>query len=440
MDEDDDSGEYKHSDPGRTYGLASAECKPEIRARAQSAAAEVQWPEKRLGARRSRSICYRWHRLEHHSSSYVRTVADSRAVGQRRNTRHRNPLPPTTGPLFPPLPPKQQKNGHKDGSMFKSPAKAVGDAAETLDDSEEEQGDLGGSVAAADDEEAGEDDPGRESDPQPSGSNASLTPPPTSPAAHADVDVPPNAKTSLLLHQDKEAEQDRDDTDQLKSVNGDENGGENGGGDNDQPHEEQDVDEDDDWESYRRHRAVKGFAHKDDNVKSEFGETERDDGDHPQDNTLGVNGDQSHDQQQQHIQVFPPDTDEPEGSNHPLPRTRPKPTPRGMSAISASNDNTPASASESDANFGRAASRQGRKRRGEEQLLLDDHLLPAEIRRTSVAERAKKDAEKDEEEEADVEEGGEEGEEDEEEDDRLGEQEEDEEGKDITRCVCKREG
>lgn len=318
--------------------------------------------------------------------------------------------------------------------MSKSPAKAIGDATETQDDYDEEQEKSGGSTAVADDEEVGEDGQVREGNGLPSGSNTSLTPPPTSPA-RVDVDVPPNTETASLLHQDLEAEQVQDDMGQPKSTNG----GDNGGVDNDQPREEQEMDEDDVWETYRRHRAVKGFVRKDDNVKSEFSEMERDDGDHLLDNPVHVNGDKSHDEHQhQHIDVLH-DADEPEDSNHP-PRTRSKPIPRGMSAISASNGNTPASASGSDANLGRAGSRQGRRRRGEEQLLLDDHLLPAEIRRTALAERAKKDVEKDEEEEVEVEEGEEEGEEDEEEGDGLGEQEEDEEGRDITRCVCKREG
>lgn len=315
--------------------------------------------------------------------------------------------------------------------MSKSPAKAIGDAAESQDDYDEEQGKSGGSIALADDEEMGEDDQVREGNGLPSGSNTSLTPPPTSPAARVDVDVPPSTETASLLHQGLEAEKVQDDTGQLKFING----GDNGGGDNDHPREEQEMDEDDVWETYRRHRAVKGFVRKDDGVKSESGEIERDGGDHQLGNAVDVNGDQSQDQhQQQHIDVLP-DADEPEDSNHP-PRTRSKPIPRDMSAISASDGNTPASASGSDANLGRAGSRQGRRRRGEEQLLLDDHLLPAEIRRTALAERAKKE----EEEEVEVEEGEEEGEEDMEEGDGPGEQEEDEEGKDITRCVCKREG
>lgn len=172
---------------------------------------------------------------KHHSSSYACAIADSRAGGPRRNTRHRNPLPPTTGPLFPPLPPKQPKSVHKDGSMSKSPAKAIGDAAESQDDYDEEQGKSGGSIALADDEEMGEDDQVREGNGLPSGSNTSLTPPPTSPAARVDVDVPPSTETASLLHQGLEAEKVQDDTGQLKFING----GDNGGGDNEQPREKQ---------------------------------------------------------------------------------------------------------------------------------------------------------------------------------------------------------
>jgi len=70
-----------------------------------------------------------------------------------------------------------------------------------------------------------------------------------------------------------------------------------------------------------------------------------------------------------------------------------------------------------------------RKRRGEEQLLLDDHLLPAEMRRTGSL-SGKRGKGKD----------GEEEEEGQEMDDEDGEGGDGEDEDEVTRCICKTEG
>lgn len=102
-------------------------------------------------------------------------------------------------------------------------------------------------------------------------------------------------------------------------------------------------------------------------------------------------------------------------------------------------------------------SRQNRRRRGEEQLLLDDHLLPEELRKTGAlaGKRGQKENEAQthiEEAKQEVQEASEVFEEDEdenidpvedaeEEQDLTGEAEVgDEEQKDVTRCVCKQDG
>lgn len=153
----------------------------------------------------------------------------------------------------------------------------------------------------------------------------------------------------------------------------------------------------DDWEAYRRHRDVRGFDAVQADVKLEPGE---------------------------------------ETEEAPVPSRNPRkshkrklsfPTSPGATSPSRL---TPASI---------GSSSRHRRRRGEDQLLLDDHLLPKEMRKTgSLSGKRKGMAEKDEEE-------GEEGVSGQAGGDASGQSVEDppeveQESQDVTRCVCKRDG
>ena len=111
-------------------------------------------------------------------------------------------------------------------------------------------------------------------------------------------------------------------------------------------------------------------------------------------------------------------------------------TPTGSDAPKAS---TSASASERAASLSRS-----RKRRGEDQLLLDDHLLPAEMRKTGSSTRKRKGGlmTRDEEEESQgselVDRGRPERQEASQED--VMEDDEDQAVQDVTRCICRRDG
>ncbi|WVQ73141.1 hypothetical protein IAR50_002705 [Cryptococcus sp. DSM 104548] len=315
----------------------------------------------------------------------------------RRATRHRNPLPPTSGPLFPPLPPKQPKHSAKEGSSSRSPA-TWGAKETTEGDADMEDGvaqpgqpsggldapaELNESAVVLDEEEEEEDKDG----PGPhSGSNTSLTPPPpTSDNEEVDYDAGLDAKTGKGAEEAAPA------------------GGENVQ-DGDKPKGE------DDQEPNRHPRGVKGLGQTDE-VKDE-----------PEDEDLEPNP--SAPTHANGGQVDEAEVEEDE--DEPPARTR-NGKPSRLSQLPTAYD-TPASSATPDTAMARSGSRQGRKRRGEEQLLLDDHLLPADIRRTTVK---KKEDEEDEDEDEDEEEGDGEEEQDEDGDD--------EDGKDITRCVCKRE-
>ncbi|KAK8858658.1 hypothetical protein IAR55_002887 [Kwoniella newhampshirensis] len=343
------------------------------------------------------------------SSNQMKTTLRSPSVGSatpkledededtpRRNTRHRNPLPPTSGPLFPPLPPKQPKNSPKNSPISsRSPAGQVRPPTTQLVNSlsglSERLSLADASIPIASGSGTVDDDAVSARFASPgdrphllSASNTSLTPPPpTSEDATMDVDV----------------------------VDGEEEHAENrrtgpGG--------------EDDWDTYRRHRAVRGFGGAPKfEVKLEPGA----------DN--GV-------------------IEEDEEEDTPVKTRNGKAVNRTLSFTAASDANTPLSTPGSDNERGRSASRQARRRRGEELLLLDDHLLPAEIRRTGTmgAKKEKfsgagKDAEAEDDEEEMTAGNAEEAEDEEDtgEGDAIDVDNEgdEEEGKDVTRCVCHQE-
>lgn len=289
-------------------------------------------------------------------------------AGTSRRTRGRNPLPPSSGPLFPALPPKI-KNSPKASS--RSPAGRTARLSSTS-----------ALTNAVNDEdstmETRDPSPTKAAPPSMSGS---LSPPPA-------------------------------DGDELDSAKKD-----NGG----------------DWEAYRRGRGVRGFN------ASKAVKIEQMDVDEPA--ATKATGSEKN-------------TEAASGTSA---------STRQAGAKDAGDSGDGDDANDGDEANGTDGQRSGetslsnsvepkaRKRRGEDQLLLDDHLLPKEIRvpggqiaprrdksgsRKAVVEEQPKqevveEAPDPEEEEADVTadvtEEAEEG-------------DEDDDGKDITRCVCKREG
>ncbi|WVQ96437.1 hypothetical protein IAU59_003542 [Kwoniella sp. CBS 9459] len=297
--------------------------------------------------------------------------------GTPRRTRHRNPLPPTTGPLFPPLPPKQPKNSPKNSPKAPSRSPAVGPTAGPQPTSglaaEISLSDLPADLSALDEDaiSARSVSPEKPDVHIPSASNASLTPPPTSEDAK-EADAEPEA-TEDDDHGDDEGDGEGHDT------------GEAG---------------QDDWDAYRRHRPVRGFGTA--SVKTEPG--------------------------------VEPETQPEEDLEDTPVKTRGSKNTNGLT-VPTGGSSTP-SASTGGASERAGSASRGRKRRGEDELLLDDHLLPAEIRRT----KGKKDVSpgnKGRQEDAGEDE--EDGRAEQVEADADAEEDDDEEGKDITRCVCGKE-
>ncbi|WRT67862.1 uncharacterized protein IL334_004836 [Kwoniella shivajii] len=342
----------------------------------------------------------------------------------KRSTRGRNPLPPTTGPLFPPLPPKQPKNSPKNSpqapsrspamrtpqtqpqtqflSQLAAPPEIITPASPLLKETtittttpSEIPTDLPIDSTALDEDAISARSASPEKNHVQSTSNASLTPPPPT-------------------SEDTTAEGEGKDDEQIPQ-NGDENGNEG----------------EDDWHSYRRSRLVRKFGNGDASSTASGS------------NQVQIEVKEEPDIDNEGIQA--PGKGESEET--------PVKTRRGSRLHYLSNENTP-SASASLLNSDRdnragSASRLGRKRRGEDELLLDDHLLPAEIRRTNTSAKKEKkeeveeeekrvepEMEQEEEDEDDVGAGtGIEVEVDEEEED----EDEEEEVKDVTRCVCQKE-
>ncbi|OCF72860.1 hypothetical protein I204_06089 [Kwoniella mangroviensis CBS 8886] len=319
--------------------------------------------------------------------------------GKPRRTRGRNPLPPTTGPLFPPLPPKQPKNSPKNSPQAASRSPAVRTPSGLAPPPDIVLGPPTASTVLPTDSAALEEDaisarsvspdvqPEAELEleklPVQSLSNASLTPPPpTSEDTNPDPDPDPELEPATDVKEQKEGEGK------------------------------------DDWEDYRRHRTVRSFGNV--SVKEEPGLDDNDIGKANEDGNEEVTPVHTRSYKRNGLNI-PPGS----GENTPLATTPLSNTERSGSA-----------------------SRQTRKRRGEDELLLDDHLLPAEIRRTSFSSKKQK-KEKEEEEEQKVEEHAvevddeqDEQKEDQEEEEEEGEEEEEEEEeevKDVTRCVCHKE-
>ena len=140
------------------------------------------------------------------------------------------------------------------------------------------------------------------------------------------------------------------------------------------------------------------------------------------------------------VKVEPEDEDEDE-----TPRKTRNGHKRAL-VVPPSGGNTPsASTSASISDRGTSMAKQGRKRRGEELLLLDDHLLPEELRRIGglAGKRERvgqgKEAEEGEEEQIEVDGAGQQEQEGEAEEDE-GDDNDDDQLPDITRCVCQKEG
>lgn len=221
----------------------------------------------------------------------------------------------------------------------------------------------------------------------PSGSGTSLTPPPTSEEAALEIEV------------------EGDDTKQ----------GVEGAG------QDSEKEEGDDWDAYRQRRAVRGFS--------------------------GVKGE---------VKKEPNDSPEPDEAEE-TPKTR-RNSIKGSRALSFPNRSAANSPSVGSAtpDVGGSASR-SRKRRGEGQRLLDDHLLPEEMRKTGslTGKRGRSDAPEeghgDEgmlEEDAVVDEDPQDAKDAEADEDQVIKENteahdhtaDDEDPKDVTRCVCQSEG
>ncbi|WWC62671.1 uncharacterized protein I303_105268 [Kwoniella dejecticola CBS 10117] len=159
------------------------------------------------------------------STSSVTPRPDEDEDGKPRRTRGRNPLPPTSGPLFPPLPPKQPKNSPKNSPQAPSrspavrtpsaqwPTSALAASSELIPPAMPE-GPLESSALEEDAISARSVSP--EKTHVPSASNASLTPPPPT-----SEDTNEENKVEATAEGEGEGEED--------------------------------------WDQYRRHRRVKGF-------------------------------------------------------------------------------------------------------------------------------------------------------------------------------------
>ncbi|WWC88464.1 uncharacterized protein L201_003375 [Kwoniella dendrophila CBS 6074] len=311
--------------------------------------------------------------------------------GKPRRTRGRNPLPPTTGPLFPPLPPKQPKNSPKNSPQAPSRSPAVRTPIPQSSSALAAPPEIIPRVIAditPIDSTALEEDAisARSVSPEkvhvPSASNASLTPP------------PPTSEDTVAEGEEK------------NELIGD---------------EDQEEKVDDEWDSYRKHRIGRAFGESNNAGEIEIKEE-------PGLEELGLeNGNQDEDGKDEET---------------PIKTRSSKLNGNGFNKFPGSGENTPlATTPLSNTERAGSASRQTRKRRGEDELLLDDHLLPVEIRRTSFsAKKPKKEKEVEKveeveqaiEDEEDVPDLDDETSNHEDED----EEEEEEEVKDVTRCVC----
>ncbi|WVR06403.1 hypothetical protein IAU60_003434 [Kwoniella sp. DSM 27419] len=309
-------------------------------------------------------------------------MEDDDEDGPRRNTRHRNPLPPTSGPLFPPLPPKQPKLSPKAASrspaVMPSPSSRPASSSTLAAPIEIVPVGLPSDSSALEEDAISARSVSPERPDMPSASNASLTPPPPT----------------------------------SEEANG------YGAADQDEQRDEDPEQEGNSWADYKKSRTVRAFQ---DAPRQE--------------------GDGGLEQAGRGVKTEPA---EESGAAEEGGVVKEEETPvRSRSTrINPGSASTPVPASAERAG---SASRAGRKRRGEDELLLDDHLLPVEIRRTTSVSKRRPSAIEREEEEIVAE------------PEQVAEAEEpnespisevidvelsdvdDEDGKDITRCVCHKE-
>ncbi|ORX37343.1 hypothetical protein BD324DRAFT_625760 [Kockovaella imperatae] len=333
------------------------------------------------------------HNMRSTRQSSVTSMDDDDDV-PRRSTRGRNPLPPTSGPLFPPLPPKAPKQAKNSPKSRPSPASKSPSITSRLPTNH--NGDLDLKTEVVDHVELDDqlDDQnlraGSPSKPLALSSVNSLTPPPPTSEDPANGDEEIGEGDQVMDGDEPDVQQSNKDTGPTDG--------------------ESDV-----WETYRRQRraGVRGFG------GSANGGQEVTQGDN--------------------VEVVEMDEEE---------TPRKKRTSARKSSQVKDDPPEPASASDAGGSSSRGAAR---RRRGEEQILMDDHLLPAELKRSggltgrrgqaqsvkpeSQAEEAGEESRggDGEEEDAGAVEAGEDADVDEE---ALAD---DDYKEDVTRCICKRD-
>lgn len=337
-------------------------------------------------------------------------------IAAPRRTRNRNPLPPQVGPLFPPLPPRQPKNSPKNSpkTASRSPSGKAMRLASSSALSNALNDDSGGDEPQA----AGDDTPSRARAP----SMSSLSPPP--PADGDEMDVDPPAQ---------EAKSTGGAADQAADSNGD----------------------GDPWDAYHRRRGVRSFsgaksgavkvepieAEPVQEEKTAEAEAEAEAEVDPEASapaeveddtvTAAQNGTEAEEAEAADAEVEGDEEGDAAGDTS---------TSNGAAEIDERSTKETSVATSTEPSL-----RNPRKRRGEDQLLLDDHLLPKEMRQhVPIPPRRDKSAKRSEPDEAPKQEPAEEdppeAEEPEAEEEGGDDVEDDEDSPEITRCVCKREG
>ncbi|KAL1413061.1 Histone deacetylase complex subunit [Vanrija albida] len=354
---------------------------------------------RQASASTSTSLSHEERSLAHgKGSGSVTPKRDDEDEGAPRRTRGRNPLPPTNGPLFPPLPPKQSKNSPKYSPKAPSrspagrtPRLASSSALSSAIDDDEPASNVESDALRRDGRRASPTKPNV----PPSAS--SLTPPPGD-GDEMDVDTNGNTASEPPLATTTTAD-----------------------------------DAGDDWDAYRRSRGVRSFSGAKpaapvkiepvdaDAVQPPVVEPSNDDGAAVVDEAI---------------------SDAPADPDTVVDVEEPSADGEASAEAEAAEEGAPAASAETT----EQAQARARRRRGEDQLLLDDHLLPKELRvhaaippRREKAPSAKRSEPVEpppepKQEEAAPEEDAADDAADEEEDD-----EDDDSKEEITRCVCKNE-
>ncbi|CAK9784250.1 hypothetical protein CC85DRAFT_310108 [Cutaneotrichosporon oleaginosum] len=310
-----------------------------------------------------------------------------------RRTRNRNPLPPQVGPLFPPLPPRPAKNSPKNSpktasrspsGKFQRLASASALSSVMGDDSPEN--------ATADDMGAGRD---------------------AHPASASSLSPPPPVDDDMLV--DSSAQQKNE-----------------GNGD--------------DWDAYHRRRGVRSFSGaKSGAVKVEPIEAEPVPEEHAAESEAAAEVEAEATENGQDVEMGGEAEGAAEGDDEVGGEGEADAAEANVSNGNAEADGDERSRKEtSAATSAEPPHRNPRKRRGEEQLLLDDHLLPKEMRQHApIPPRRDKSVKRSEPEEAPPKEEPaelEEAETEEVEVEEVGDDADDgDDSGEITRCVCKRE-